>query len=86
LIKLQINLYEHREIDNKIIQILGLDKSSNPNALVKDLLYKMASGETMQTIAPTIKEETIQHIEPKEVDETPIKINSRLLNSLQSLL
>ena len=35
--KIQINLYEHREIDKIIMNNLGLDKSTNPNSLVKDL-------------------------------------------------
>ena len=40
--KIQINLYEHREIDKIIMNNLGLDKSTNPNSLVKDLLYRLA--------------------------------------------
>ena len=48
LIKIQLNLYKHRDVDRLIIEQLGLDTTANPNALVKDLLYKLANKEQIQ--------------------------------------
>ena len=47
-IKIQLNLYSHREKDNCIINKLGLDTSPNPNNTVKDLLYSFATGNDLK--------------------------------------
>lgn len=47
-IKIQLNLYSHREKDNIIINNLGLDNTPNPNNLARELLYSLATGQTVQ--------------------------------------
>lgn len=42
LVKIQINLYSHREKDNTIIQNLNLEKSNNVNNDIKELLYNVS--------------------------------------------
>ena len=83
--KIQINLYEHREIEKIIMNNLGLDKSTNPNSLVKDLLYRLALN---------MKQEETRHIAHKEitVSNKPVekpkvdnKKKSKLINSAKSL-
>ena len=83
--KIQINLYEHREIDKIIMNNLGLDKSTNPNSLVKDVLYRLALN---------MNQEETRHIAHKEIAvsnksvEKPKVENtnkSKLINSAKSL-
>ena len=47
-IKIQLNLYSHREKDNIIINNLGLDNTPTPNKLARELLYSLATGQTAQ--------------------------------------
>lgn len=44
VLKVQINLYSHREKDNLIIENLDLKNVSNINNHVKDTLYNICSG------------------------------------------
>lgn len=48
-IKIQLNLYCHREKDNIIINNLGLDNTPTPNNLARELLYSLATGQTAQS-------------------------------------
>lgn len=48
-IKIQLNLYCHRERDNIIINNLGLDNTPTPNNLARELLYSLATGQTAQS-------------------------------------
>lgn len=43
-LKIQLNLYSHRERDNAIITNLGLDNAENPNNKARELLYSLATG------------------------------------------
>ena len=43
-LKIQLNLYAHRENDNTIINNLGLNNAENPNKKVRELLYSLATG------------------------------------------
>lgn len=43
--KIQLNLYSHREKDNAIITNLGLSNSDTPNNRVRDLLYSLATDD-----------------------------------------
>lgn len=43
-LKVQLNLYCHREKDNAIITNLDLSNSENPNNKVRELLYSLATG------------------------------------------
>lgn len=64
LVKVQLNLYKHRDIDRLIIEQLGLDTTANPNALVKDLLYKLANKEQIQAkpkIINNINKHKVEH-------------------------
>lgn len=45
-LRLQLNLYPHRDYDNLIIQRLGLANSPNPNATVREVLYSLATNDT----------------------------------------
>ena len=47
-IKIQLNLYSHREKDNIIINNLGLENTPTPNNLARELLYSLATGKTAQ--------------------------------------
>lgn len=49
-IKLQLNLYSHREKDNAIINNLGLNNAENPNNKARELLYSLATGQTVQPL------------------------------------
>ena len=83
--KIQINLDEHRERDKIIMNNLGLDKSTNPNSLVKDLLYKLAlnmNQEETQHIAH--KEITVSN-KPVEKPKVENKNKSKLITSAKSL-
>lgn len=95
MIKIQINLYEHREIDKKIIEALGFNNTSNPNALAKDLLFKMSTNtklpepikeeiklieEVKEEIAVTIEQPVMTTI--KEIVTEPKKKNKMLNQKL----
>lgn len=43
-LKIQLNLYPHRERDNAIINNLGLNNAENPNNKARELLYSLATG------------------------------------------
>lgn len=43
-LKVQLNLYSHREKDNTIINNLELTDTENPNNKVRELLYSLATG------------------------------------------
>ena len=69
LIKIQLNLYKHRDVDRLIIEQLGLDTTANPNALVKDLLYKLANKEQIQAkhkIINNINKHKVEHKKQQE--------------------
>lgn len=47
-IKIQLNLYSHREKDSIIINNLGLDNTHSPNNKARELLYSLATGQSVQ--------------------------------------
>lgn len=83
--KIQINLYEHREIDKIIMNNLGLDKSTNPNSLVKDLLYKLALNMNQEETQHIAHKEIIVSNKPVEKPKVENKNKSKLINSAKSL-
>lgn len=72
--KIQVNLYEHREKDEIIMQKLGLYESANPNALVRDILYKVAM------------EKEIEVRKQKPTNKKQNTVNNRLLSGMNGLL
>lgn len=84
--KIQINLYDHREIDKVIIKNLGLDKTTNVNSLVKDLLYKLALNANTLQPEVKLKPHTVIH-EQTETCQDKHKTSNKnvLLNSAKSL-
>lgn len=83
--KIQINLYEHREIDKIIMNNLGLDKSTNPNSLVKDLLYKLALNMNQEETQHIAHKEITVFNKPVEKPKVENKNKSKLINSAKSL-
>lgn len=81
MIKVQINLYEHREKDYEIIRKLGLDTSANPNALIRDVLYKLTLGIEIET--KTIQ--TSNNIKTVKT-EKPTTVDNRLISGMSNLL
>lgn len=49
-LRIQLNLYSHREQDNAIIKGLRLDTSLNPNNDIRELLYNISKGIEVSTI------------------------------------
>ena len=49
-LRIQLNLYSHREQDNAIIKGLRLDTSPNPNNDIRELLYNISKGIEVSTI------------------------------------
>ena len=83
--KIQINLYEHREIDKIIMNNLGLDKSTNPNSLVKDLLYRLALNMNQEETRHIAHKETAVSNKPVEKPKVKNTNKSKLINSAKSL-
>ena len=83
--KIQINLYEHREIDKIIMNNLGLDKSTNPNSLVKDLLYRLALNMNQEETRHIAHKEITVSNKPVEKPKVENANKSKLINSAKSL-
>lgn len=83
--KIQINLYEHREIDKIIMNNLGLDKSTNPNSLVKDLLYRLALSMNQEETQHIVHKEITVSNKPVEKPKVDNTNKSKLINSAKSL-
>lgn len=49
-LRIQLNLYSHREQDNSIIKGLRLDTSPSPNNDIRELLYSISKGIEVSTI------------------------------------
>ena len=94
--KIQINLYDHREVDRIITKNLGLDKTTNVNSLVKDLLYKLAlsmNNDNVNVSSNKVKQVEVKTekpvITPKTVETHQDKLKTSnkdvLFNSVKSL-
>lgn len=81
VLKVQINLYSHREKDNLIIENLDLKNVSNINNHIKDTLYNICSGNIN---TPVIKDsEEISKLK-NEISVLKNEVNS-LRNEIISL-
>lgn len=83
--KIQINLYEHREIDKIIMNNLGLNNTTNPNSLVKDLLYKFALSINQNETQQTIRKEVDVSNKPVQKPKVNNGNKDKLINSAKSL-
>lgn len=81
--KIQINLYDYRDVDKVIIENLGLKNTISPNSYVKEILYKLA----MSVNSNSVKEKPCV-VPEKEIEKpkpTKSEINSKLMNSVSKL-
>ncbi|MFQ9249276.1 MAG: hypothetical protein ACLR3R_18665 [Clostridium paraputrificum] len=74
-IKIQLNLYTHRDKDNKIIEALDLSNSIKPNDTVKEVLYNISTGQgIISTPSDKFKEENLSL--QKTIEDLKEKIKS----------
>ena len=90
MVKIQLNLYPHREIDAVIIEKLGLNNTTNPNALTKDLLYKLATQIDNQQPKETVQIQSKPIVETKEPPQKAVlfnkgSVNEKLIDSIMQL-
>lgn len=81
--KIQINLYDYRDVDKVIIENLGLKNTISPNSYVKEILYKLA-----MSVNSKYTEREPCAITEKEVEKpkpTKTEINSKLMKSVSKL-
>lgn len=80
-LKIQLNLYSHREKDNSIIENLGLNNVQNSNNKVREILYNISCNKTIQTSNDDL-DKLIKEIEFLKTENQKLEIENNLLKSI----
>lgn len=83
IVKIQINLYSHREEDNLIIKNLDLENHNNINKHIKKTLYDICSGKETTSVNKGINDEEILKYK-NEISMLKNELNT-LRNEISSL-
>jgi hypothetical protein len=85
-VKVQLNLYTHREKDFSIIKRFGLDELNNPNDKVREVLYNLSidKAEVQPTNNNHLIDELNKQIELLKKDNMQLSIENKLLKDITS--